>query len=156
MPRHFIQTAEELEEGEYLQHFGVKGMKWGRRTGGADDSGGGGTRREARAAKSLAKAQTKLAVKTAKIDAANKRDDDINAARENLGKTANAVKVAKAQYKVDKHLMGRKAAKDVLRSVKNTNAATISLASQKTGQEQAAARKELYTKIAVGALRAIS
>lgn len=158
MPRHFNETFDErYDSREALQHFGVKGMRWGKHTAGAGDSGGGrSARREARAAKSLSKAQTKLAAKTEKIDAANKRDDAIVSARENLGKTANAVKLAKSQYKVDKHILGKKAAKEVLNKAKNEHLATMNLASQNTGREQAAANKEFFKSIALGSLKALA
>lgn len=165
MPRHFNETFDErYESNEALQHFGVKGMKWGRRTGGADggggSSGGGGgsarsDRKAARAEKSLAKATTKLAKKTEAIDAANKRDDSIVKAREDVGKTQNAVKLAKSQYKVDKHVIGKKAAKEVLSEAKTTHFNTISLAAQKTGREQFEANREFYSKLVIGTMKAI-
>ena len=149
---------------EYIAHYGVKGMKWGRRKG--EDSGVP-TRREARAARrqmdkdyneqkyqkgrseraATAAANTQRAAeRTANANtrmkqisaALNERNTKIENARLTLKDSARDYKDARQQYKIDKQNIGKAAAKDILAPKREAYDKQWELAQQKTGFEMAA------------------
>jgi hypothetical protein len=115
------------EADDFLAHYGVAGMKWGKhkaQTSGSDSSGP--SRRDL---KTLDKESRKKDVAA--------RDAQIDKAREEYG--ANARKNyldAKAQYKVDKVTIGKREAKKAFEAVKNKNVEDYYVGQQaKSGKE---------------------
>lgn len=103
---------------EYLAHFGVKGMKWGKHTKSAPSSSSSApkkTRSELRSLNKAARAENKVAAKADRQKAKDEYDNEINTARNNLDKHAEKYNDAKKQYKADKAVMGKVAAKKILK-----------------------------------------
>lgn len=77
---------------DFLEHYGVKGMKWG-------------VRRDMRKLNKASRAKDKA-----------KRQSEIDAARKRLGsgKNKEALKKAKAQYKIDKYEIGSREARKLV------------------------------------------
>lgn len=115
-----------------LEHYGIKGMKWGIRR--ENPSGRGGSRTpktdKIRDAEKARKLQARLD-RNAAIDKAR--------ARVASGDLAREYKQAKAQYKVDKHTMGRREARKILREKKRELNTEYELSQElKSGAERTA------------------
>lgn len=105
---------------DFLAHYGVPGMKWGQR------------RAHAKEMRSLDKASKKK-------DKAE-RNDKIDAARERFrsGQAKADLKNAKAEYKTQKNVVGKREAKKILNAVKEKNLADYETGAQwKSGKETA-------------------
>jgi hypothetical protein len=122
---------------DFLAHFGVKGMKWGKHT----SSGSVGP---SRAQERVNKAQAKVEKVVAKQKAEAARDKTILDARKNLDKTGAQLKVAKAQYKVDKHTLGKTKAKEALNKVRDKHMDNVFNANLSTGKELTQARNDAF------------
>jgi hypothetical protein len=132
-------TATVEQTDEFLAHFGVVGMKWGKHKAksdsGGSSSGGaaeksGPTRRDL---KTLDKASKKAdqQAHNAKIDKA-RAEYDANARKNYLD--------AKAQYKIDKATIGKREATKAFNKVKDKNLADAEIANQaKYGKERTTA-----------------
>lgn len=128
----------------YLEHFGVKGMKWGKRK--PDNAGPGPaskSRTELRELDRTARSEirTKRAAEASKKRATQDKetaqsDGKITAARAEKIKTKAALKEAKKQYKSDKGEIGKVAAREVLRTVRDKHYDTVAMASQMTSGER--------------------
>jgi leucyl aminopeptidase len=135
---------------EFLAHFGIKGMKWGIR----NDPNRAATRQAARVQKAQART-TAVKQREANRQAEAKRqatleknrDTTIAVSRKALPESQRRLRIAKAQYRVDKHTMGKKAAKEILNKHKQTHARLLHYATQQTGKEQAEARAEAYRQL---------
>lgn len=132
---------------DFLMHHGVLGMHWGSRKGGGGNKPSGPS---PRAQRSLARAQTKVAKVQAKTDAATARDKAIVNARNNIDKTGQRLKLAKAEYKVNKHTMDKKAAHAELGKHKAAHAANVHDASLSTSSELKAARDAAVRQALLG------
>lgn len=153
--------SDELTVGDitdYLEHHGVKGMHWGHHSSQASGSSGssgssGGrslpTRAELRAKNRVDKAKAKVAQAKSAQKESDARDSTILKARENLGKSQGKLNVAKAQYKVDKHIKGRAAAKAVLKNVKNDHMLNVHNANLETAKETVDRQKRERAETAV-------
>lgn len=107
-----------------LTHYGVAGMKWGKRT-----RSGGTSNKELRSMDRASKRTDKAA-----------RDTEIDAARDRFksGENKARIKEAKATYKAEKHVIGKREARKTLNVVRNdlmADYATGQLA--KSGKERA-------------------
>lgn len=113
-------TQDEMDSDldDFLEHFGVKGMRWGRRTSDSDSGGKAPSRRQQNKALNKQTARDEAA-EANRI--ASKQKDPIDAARIRTYTGANRqrVKDAKEQYRADKVAIGTRAAKTTLRNVKN-------------------------------------
>lgn len=148
----FEHSGLDSKEGEmvdttddFLAHFGVKGMKWGVR----HDPNRAANRQTARIAKAsdrAAKVRQKEAARQAQAKAevqrAKNHDATVLKARKNLPKSARDLRIAKADYRVNKQTMGRAAAKEILNKHKQTYRVNKRNASLLTGKEQVAAQAE--------------
>lgn len=139
-----------VEVDDFLEHHGVLGMHWGSRKGGGSSNKPSGP--SAHQQRSLARAQTKLTKVTEKTNAANERDKAIVKARENVGSSAQRLKLAKAEYKVNKHTMDKKAAHAELGKHKAAHAANVHDANLMTSTEQKAAQQQMLRSALVGAM----
>jgi hypothetical protein len=143
------------EVDNYLEHYGVKGMRWGKRSASSSsgsassssgsDSSGGKSRKEVRAKVKSDRKAVKEAFK-------KQWDDDVIGARGRLDKEAQQLHDARKQYKVDKKVVGKAAAKKVLNEHKDqftTTFNTASLSTHKEAQKQMIAAAGLMTLAAV-------
>jgi hypothetical protein len=109
---------------EALEHYGVKGMKWGVRRDQAtlDRKAGRKPSRVKRAVKAVSKAS-------------KERDQEIKDARSKKPALKKEVKEARKQYKIDKKEVGRKEAKKALRAAKDKKYENLNIASEQTTPE---------------------
>jgi len=130
-----------IDDEGYFEHHGVKGQRWGI---------------ENHQRKSRAELRS-LDKKTKKRD--NARDNrEIDAARARYKTSARSnYKAAKAQYKIDKHIIGKRQAKKSLNKVKEKNFKDYQTASQtKHGKETAAAILVVSGAVLVHTLGAVA
>lgn len=117
---------------ETLQHFGVLGMKWGVRSSGSGKGGGGKTQLQKLKEKEAARKYQAKLDRNAAIDAAR--------ARVSSGAWRQDRKAAKAQYKAEKSVIGRKEARRILREKRRTLNSEYNLSQEtKHGRETAEA-----------------
>jgi hypothetical protein len=120
------ETADDI-----LAHFGVVGMKWGKHK----SSTVGETKTSGVAAPS--REEIKAKNKASKAADVAKRNTEIDAARERYNGSARKNYLdAKAQYKVDKVLIGKREAAKAFNKVKDQNASDYAVAQlAKSGKE---------------------
>lgn len=137
----------------YLEHYGVKGMRWGKRSTRDDSSSsakpgssGGKSRREVRA-------QVKAERKAVREDHKKQWDKDVLDARNRLGKEGEQLSEARKQYKVDKKVMGRKEAKKVFKEHEDRFVTTFNIASLNTTKES---QQQMIATVGLVALSAVA
>lgn len=109
-----MTTGEDFAS-DFLQHYGVKGMRWGHRKA-ADSGGSGGSGGSAKVKKKAG-----LGSKIGKaLDTVHERDQKIEAARLNVEKMRNEAKGAKRQMKSNTRVFSkdRKAGRNEIRNMK--------------------------------------
>jgi hypothetical protein len=120
-----IPDKPSLEEA--LAHFGVRGMRWGVRSASSTTN------------RSLNKA-SRAKDKASRTKAQAERGTQIDAARSRIstGKSKQDYKKARAQYKIDKKVIGSREARKVLNKAKNKRLNDYNTASEaKNGKELA-------------------
>lgn len=139
------------EVDNYLEHYGVKGMRWGKRSSSSSssDSKSGKSRKELRA---LDRANRK----SERAAARKEWDDNIENARNRVDDDARKYNEAKKQYKTDKKEIGKVAAKKILKEhedqfVNSWNTATLSTTKEAHAQLFATAGAMLLSAAIVGA-----
>lgn len=128
------QKMSDASVEDFLEHFGVKGMKWGKRTGGSDEGGSGGS--SGGADRKGLRLKDK---ETYQKDRAQ-RSSDIQAARDRFssGEARKDYKEAKAQYKADRVVVGKREARKAFDKVKAKNQSDYELSQElKDGKEVA-------------------
>lgn len=123
-----VEPALDPEVEDFLAHFGVKGMKWGKRKSSSSSDGESASRSELRSLNKASKAKDKAA-----------RDKEIDEARSRYETGArDKYKAAKAQYQIDKATIGKREAAKAFNKVKDENLADYNAANQaKSGKETA-------------------
>ncbi|UYL88206.1 hypothetical protein SEA_LILHUDDY_11 [Arthrobacter phage LilHuddy] len=129
------------EVDNYLEHYGVKGMRWGKRQSSSDSSSSssGKSRSELRALNKAARAKGREERKAAAQKERDDYDNKIESARNRVDDDARKYNEAKQQYKTDKKTIGKVAAKQILKKhedqfIDSWNTAT--LATTKEAQAQ--------------------
>src|SRR5699024_10725457 len=89
-------TQQAMETDDFLEHFGVKGMKWGVIRS-----------KEQRQENRAARAETKIAVRKVQSKGIDKSDEGIKKARKELSEAERRAADARDRYKVDKHTMNK-------------------------------------------------
>lgn len=108
-----------------LAHYGVAGMKWGKRT-----RSGGASNKQLRSMDRQSK-KSDRAARDVEIDAARDRNKTVNRGK---------MKAAKATYKSEKHTIGKREARKSLNKVRNDVISDIQTAQlAKSGKERARA-----------------
>lgn len=136
------------EVDNYLEHYGVKGMKWGKRRGSSESDTSSGGKKSRKELRSL----DRTARKEAKAKARKEWDDDINTARNELDGKAQKLNEAQKEYKQNKAVIGKVAAKHILRDVEDDFISTWNTASLQTTKE---AQASLIAGVGLLALSAI-
>ena len=120
-----VDLSAMMTEDDFLEHAGVKGMKWGKRKAESPKLGPDGNPAKTRSElRDMDKASRKndVAAAIAKRKATNAEiDGEIDAARNRQKSGANKamLKDAKTQYKIDRAVIGKREAKKALAEVRN-------------------------------------
>jgi hypothetical protein len=144
------------EVDNYLEHYGVKGMRWGKRSSRDDSSSSsksGASRQELRELNKKAKAEIKVEKKAAREKFNKEWDDEVLGARERLGKEGENLSAARKQYKADKKVIGRAAAKKVFKEHENKFIETYNIAALNTTKEQ---HQQMVATVGLLALSAVA
>lgn len=136
------------EVDNYLEHYGVKGMRWGKRSGSSSSGGGGEPKKSRKEARAQVKAERKAVQEVFK----KQWDDDVLGARERLGAEGQKLSEARKQYKIDKKVVGKAAAKKVLNEHKDKFTTTFNTATLQTHKE---AHQQMVTAVGLMALGGI-
>jgi len=125
------------EVDDYLEHFGVKGMKWGKRKGSVEksSSSGGGSSSDAPKTRKELRALDRSNRKAAKQKRKDDWDNEVNTARDELDGKAKKLGEAQKEYKQNKATMGKVAAKQILREHEDDFIQTWNVASLQTTKE---------------------
>ncbi|QGZ17215.1 hypothetical protein SEA_GIANTSBANE_11 [Arthrobacter phage Giantsbane] len=122
------------EVDNYLEHFGVKGMKWGKHKSSSNSSGSssGPSRKELRTLDRENRKATRAAAR-------KQWDDDIETARNRVDGDARRYNEAKQQYKTDKKTIGKVAAREILKKhedqfIDSWNTATLTTTKEANAQ----------------------
>lgn len=154
------------ESQDFLEHHGVLGMKWGKHKKSTPSSSSPKkagpapkSRAELRALNKVARAENKAAAAAQRQKAANDQakaqaaqDKKILTARDNLGKHYNEYAAAKKQYKVDKKVVGKVAAKRVVKEAEAKLTKTFETSQLLTGKEQHQKLMMDFADVAVNAM----
>jgi hypothetical protein len=138
----------------YLEHYGVKGMKWGKRSAGDSSTPTkSSSRQELREINKKAKVEIKAEKKAARDKFNKEWDDEVIGARERLGKEGQQLSDARKQYKADKKVIGKAAAKKVFKEHENKFIETYNIASLNTTKEQ---HQQMIATVGLLALSAVA
>jgi hypothetical protein len=122
---------------DYLEHFGVKGMKWGKHKSSSSSSSSAPkkTRSELRALNKEARAKGRAENKAALQKERDAHDAKVEKARNEVDGHAQKYNEAKKQYKIDKKEIGRVAAKQILKKHEDTFVDSWNTATLQTTRE---------------------
>jgi hypothetical protein len=123
---------------EYLAHFGVKGMHWGKHTKSSSSSSSAPTktRSELRSLNKTARAENKAKAHADRKKAENEHDAKVMKARDRVEQDAINLKNAKKQYKTDKKVIGKVAAKRIVKEHEDKFTDSFNTAMLNTTKEQ--------------------
>lgn len=142
-----------MSEEDFLDHAGVKGMKWGHRKAAGPKLGPDGkpqkTRKELRALDKASIGRDKEKLK--KDLAANDKEIATARAKVKSGENAKMFADAKAKYKIDKKVIGKREASKALEEVRTKTLATYAKSKEaKSGAEATAAALVTIGVAAIG------
>lgn len=106
--------AQVTEAEDFLAHFGVVGMKWGKHKASTSSGSSAPSRKELRAKDKVARAEDRVTRKETRTKAIDDIHKEIGAARKALPKAQIDYNNAKLKYKEDKRQIGKVAARRAL------------------------------------------
>lgn len=121
-----LSTMPLQQDVDFLEHHGVKGMRWGKRK-----SAGMPSRGELREMNKVARVKVKAEKKKKAVAA----DNEILNARAGAKGAKAELKSARQEYRTQKQQIGRVAARDIYNKRAEKPLSTLTKASERTRQE---------------------